>query len=80
MVMGTVMWSAHLRTTVSSRVGSRYSSASDLMCSTTVVPAASRLAGSTVKAPRPSLAQVQASAAPARRDVTSTRSATMKAA
>ncbi len=43
------------------------------------VPASSRWEGVTVNAPAPSEAQVQASAEPARRDVTSTRSAIMKA-
>ena len=47
-VMGTVMWSAHLRMTVSSRYGSRYSSASAFMCSTMVVPGASRSPGASV--------------------------------
>ena len=79
MVIGMVTWSAHLRTTASMRTGSRYSSASALMCSTTSVPGASRLAGAMVNSPRPSEAQVQASSAPALREVTSTRSATMKA-
>ena len=73
------MWSAHLRMIASKRTGSRYSSASDFMWRTTVLPAASREAGATVNSPLPSLAQVQASSAPALREVTSTRSATMKA-
>ena len=73
------MWSAHLRMIVSSRIGSRNSSASALVCSTIVVPASPRSAGVNVKAPPPSLAQVHASSDPARRVVTSTRSATMNA-
>ena len=42
------------------------------------VPGVSRVAGTMVKAP-PSEAQVNASSVPTLRDVTSTRSATMKA-
>ena len=49
------------------------------MCSTMSVPAVSRVAGATVKAPSPSDAQAKASSVPALREVTSTRSATMKA-
>ena len=44
------------------------------------VPRAARAAGSTVNSPRPSLVQRQASSEPARRETTSTRAATMKAA
>ena len=67
MVIGSVTWSAHLRTIASSRIGSRNSSASDLMCSTTSVPAVSRVAGAMVNCPAPSEAQVNASSEPALR-------------
>ena len=77
--IGTVMKSAHLRTRWSSRKLSRYSEASSFMWSTTSEPGSARVAGSSVKAPPPSEAQSQAASSPARRDVTVTRSATMKA-
>ena len=79
-VIGTVIWSAHFFTIVSSRIGARNSPASAFTCSTIVVPAASRTAGLSVNAPAPSDAHSHASSLPARRLVTSTRSATMNAA
>jgi hypothetical protein len=79
MAIGTVMWSAHLRTTACRRKGSRNSSASAFKVQHHVGARLARVAGARVYSPWPSEAQVQASSAPARREVTSTRSATMKA-
>ena len=50
------------------------------MCNRIDVPGSARSPGASVKLPPPSLAQTHASSDPARRLVTSTRSATMNAA
>ena len=65
---------------VSSRIGSRYSVGIGLDVQHDVGAGLSRASpGARVNSPAPSEAQVNASSVPALREVTSTRSATMKA-
>ena len=75
-----VMWSAHLRMMVSSAIGVEILLGVRLQVQHDVgARRVARSAGAMVNSPRPSQAQVQASSLPALREVTSTRSATMKA-